>query len=153
MKIAQPVPLQKLDTTLNAEARAQLHNLGTAVTTGVHKLGTAESQLEYYTEALAWFNQNITSRQGQRAGSPSELVPMSKMDSTIHGDARMQLTELATAVTAACQKLSTVEAHMEYFNEGRDWFISNIANIEGTRTEGARPEGTRTTAGGGGSAA
>jgi hypothetical protein len=148
MKIAQPVPLQKLDTTLNAEARAQLHNLGTAVTAGVHKLGTAESQLEYYTEACDWFNQNIASRQGQGAGSPSTPVPMSKMASTIHGDARTQLTELATTVTTACQKLSTVEAQMEYFNEGRDWFSANIANIEGTRPEGTRPEGTRTTAGG-----
>jgi hypothetical protein len=138
--------MQKLASTIMDEARTQLQRIVTRVNTACAKMSTSESQTEYFSQGRDWLEANIAERAGTSiaAGAPTAgLLPMQKMASTIHGDARSGLQEFGEYMTAVFAETTNPEAQLQMLNETRDWFSTNIANLEGTRsTSGAGASAT-----------
>jgi hypothetical protein len=70
-------------------------------------------------------------------------LPLPKIETTVHGAARVAIVRLAIAATADCEAFHSAEEQMEFFEILQAWANANIENIRGI-TETWRTAGVHT---------
>jgi hypothetical protein len=58
-------------------------------------------------------------------------LPLPKLDSSIHGEARNTLVRVSTMAIQDLKVFNSAEAQLEFFSALRDWTNLNVANLEG----------------------